>query len=274
MSAVGELIGRSNRLGADPRNTNYAGGNASAKGRTGRSWPRRASATGCRGATSEQCEARSVEIIRAAAQFIAESGKPDPFGPIIPQYEPLPETARHARAAELAPVIRGLACTGRPLVGHYTDSDVVLDFIARAGHPRLAALGTSGSSTGRWRRSSWPACPGPGRWPPGSRWSPGPDRGSGGRSRCGWRPRGRACWSPTGTGSSAAVAAEIGGPDVAVPFTVDVTDEEQVAAAVAAAALAFGGVDLVVNNAGLSISEPLTFSVTGWPPPSGTCSSA
>ena len=32
MSVVEELIGRSNRLGADPRNTNYAGGNASAKG--------------------------------------------------------------------------------------------------------------------------------------------------------------------------------------------------------------------------------------------------
>src|SRR5215212_2820071 len=30
--AVAELIGRSNRLGADPRNTNYAGGNTSAKG--------------------------------------------------------------------------------------------------------------------------------------------------------------------------------------------------------------------------------------------------
>ena len=29
---VSELIGRSNRLGSDPRNTNYAGGNASAKG--------------------------------------------------------------------------------------------------------------------------------------------------------------------------------------------------------------------------------------------------
>jgi rhamnose utilization protein RhaD (predicted bifunctional aldolase and dehydrogenase) len=29
---VGQLIGRSNRLGADPRNTNYAGGNTSAKG--------------------------------------------------------------------------------------------------------------------------------------------------------------------------------------------------------------------------------------------------
>ena len=37
----------------------------------------------------------------------------------------------------------------------------------------------------------------------------------------------------------------------------DVTDEDGVAAAFAAAVLAFGGVDLVVNNAGLSISRPL-----------------
>src|SRR5215467_8460619 len=29
---VGELVARSNRLGSDPRNTNYAGGNTSAKG--------------------------------------------------------------------------------------------------------------------------------------------------------------------------------------------------------------------------------------------------
>lgn len=29
---VTELIARSNRLGADPKNTNYAGGNTSAKG--------------------------------------------------------------------------------------------------------------------------------------------------------------------------------------------------------------------------------------------------
>jgi NAD(P)-dependent dehydrogenase (short-subunit alcohol dehydrogenase family) len=36
-----------------------------------------------------------------------------------------------------------------------------------------------------------------------------------------------------------------------------VTDEDGVAAAVRAATLAFGGVDLVVNNAGLSISKPL-----------------
>src|SRR3954469_20073445 len=31
-STVAELIARSNRLGSDPKNTNYAGGNTSAKG--------------------------------------------------------------------------------------------------------------------------------------------------------------------------------------------------------------------------------------------------
>jgi rhamnulose-1-phosphate aldolase/alcohol dehydrogenase len=53
------------------------------------------------------------------------------------------------------------------------------------------------------------------------------------------------------------VAEEIGSADVAVEVMVDVTDEDGVAAAFAATVLAFGGVDLVVNNAGLSISRPL-----------------
>jgi rhamnulose-1-phosphate aldolase/alcohol dehydrogenase len=57
--------------------------------------------------------------------------------------------------------------------------------------------------------------------------------------------------------SAAAVAQELGGPDKAVPVTVDVTSEEQVEAALEQALLAFGGVDLVVNNAGISISKPL-----------------
>jgi NAD(P)-dependent dehydrogenase (short-subunit alcohol dehydrogenase family) len=45
--------------------------------------------------------------------------------------------------------------------------------------------------------------------------------------------------------------------DVAVAVTADVTHEEGAAEAVRAAVVAFGGVDLVVNNAGLSISKPL-----------------
>ena len=53
------------------------------------------------------------------------------------------------------------------------------------------------------------------------------------------------------------MAAEIGGPDAAISVASDVTDAGQVAASIAEAALAFGGVDLVVNNAGLSLSRSL-----------------
>ncbi|GAB2826958.1 bifunctional rhamnulose-1-phosphate aldolase/short-chain dehydrogenase [Actinocorallia aurea] len=95
------------------------------------------------GETSAQCQANSLEIIAAAEAFLAENGKAEPFGPVIAGYEALPEDARRERAAELFPLIRGLASTDRPQVGHFTDSDVVLDFVARAEHPRLAALGTS-----------------------------------------------------------------------------------------------------------------------------------
>ncbi|WP_293695905.1 bifunctional aldolase/short-chain dehydrogenase [uncultured Agrococcus sp.] len=56
---------------------------------------------------------------------------------------------------------------------------------------------------------------------------------------------------------SAAAAAELGGPDIAVGVACDVTNEADVRAAVDAAVLAFGGLDLVVNNAGLSLSKPL-----------------
>ena len=95
------------------------------------------------GATSEECEARSLEIIRTAESFLAERGRPKPFGPALDGYGALPADERRARAAALAPVIRGLASTDRPQVGHFTDTDVVLDFLAAAEHPRLAALGTS-----------------------------------------------------------------------------------------------------------------------------------
>jgi rhamnulose-1-phosphate aldolase/alcohol dehydrogenase len=53
------------------------------------------------------------------------------------------------------------------------------------------------------------------------------------------------------------VAAELGGSDRAVAAPVDVTSEEEIAAAFRSAVLAFGGVDLVVNNAGISLSRPL-----------------
>ena len=54
-----------------------------------------------------------------------------------------------------------------------------------------------------------------------------------------------------------AAAAEIGGSDVAIGVAADVSDEDAVQAMVDAAVLAFGGLDLVVNNAGLSLSKSL-----------------
>jgi NAD(P)-dependent dehydrogenase (short-subunit alcohol dehydrogenase family) len=54
-----------------------------------------------------------------------------------------------------------------------------------------------------------------------------------------------------------AAAAELGTTDVAIGVATDVTDEAQVQAAIDATVLAFGGLDLVVNNAGLSLSKPL-----------------
>ncbi|SBN64319.1 rhamnulose-1-phosphate aldolase/alcohol dehydrogenase [Curtobacterium sp. 9128] len=95
------------------------------------------------GTTSDEAEANSRWIIDTAEQYIAANGKPDPFGPVRAGFEALPSDERRARAAALAPTIRGIAGHDKPVVGHVTDSDVVLDFLASEKAPGLAALGTS-----------------------------------------------------------------------------------------------------------------------------------
>ncbi|WP_431867283.1 bifunctional aldolase/short-chain dehydrogenase [Microbacterium paraoxydans] len=95
------------------------------------------------GDTSEEAEANSLWMIDTAAAHIAEHGSPTPFGGTRSGFEALPEPERRARAAALAGTIRGLASTDKPMVGHFTDSDVVLDFLASEKAPVLAALGTS-----------------------------------------------------------------------------------------------------------------------------------
>jgi len=54
-----------------------------------------------------------------------------------------------------------------------------------------------------------------------------------------------------------AAAAELGNTDVAIGVAANVADAAGVQAAIDATLLAFGGIDLVVNNAGLSLSKPL-----------------
>jgi len=62
--------------------------------------------------------------------------------------------------------------------------------------------------------------------------------------------------------SAMAVAAELGGPDVAIGLAADVTQEADVRSIMQSAVLAFGGVDIVVNNAGLAMSKSLLETTT------------
>jgi len=327
------------------------------------------------GATSAACEANSLEIIRTAQAFLDEHGRPEPFGPVV--LDALPEGRRRERAAALAPLVRALASTDARQVGHLTDSPVVLDFLARARMPELAALGTScpdhflrtkvrplvldlppdappaeveerlrelhaayrddyrayyqryADADSPPMRGADPAIvlvPGIGMFSFGrdkqtarvagefyvnainvmrgaesvSGYAPIDEREkfrieywaleeaklrrasapkplatrialvTGGGSGIGAATARRlaaegACVVVADRDAEAAtrVAAELGSADVAVPVVVDVTDEAAVAQAVREAVLAFGGLDLVVNNAGLSVSKPLLETTTG-----------
>jgi rhamnulose-1-phosphate aldolase len=95
------------------------------------------------GETSGEAEQNSSWIIDTAADYIEQHGKADPFGGVVPGFEALPDADRRARAAALAPTIRGLASTDKPMVGHFTDDERVLEFLACEKAPALAALGTS-----------------------------------------------------------------------------------------------------------------------------------
>ncbi|WP_210480166.1 bifunctional aldolase/short-chain dehydrogenase [Naasia sp. SYSU D00948] len=323
------------------------------------------------GDTSDEAEANSLWIIATAEKYIQEHGKADPFGAVLDGYEALPDEERRAKAARLAPTIRGLASTDRPMVGSFTDDPVVLDFLARAEHPRLAALGTScpdhflrtkvkpmvldlpatasvEDSITRLKelheeyRADYQAyydrhatpdspairgadplivlVPGVGMFSYGankqtarvagefyinainvmrgaealSTYAPISDEE---KFRIEYwaleeaklqrmpKPKSHASRVAIVTGAASgigkaiatrlaaegacvviadldlakaqAAAEEIGNSDVAIGVQANVTDEEQVQAAIDATVLAFGGVDLVVNNAGLSLSKPL-----------------
>jgi len=323
------------------------------------------------GDTSDDCEARSLEIIATAQRYLDAHGRTEPLGDVVLEFQPLPDGQRRERAAALAAVLRGLASTDHPQVGHFTDRPVVLDFLARRKHPALAALGTScpdhflrtkvapllldlppgtplpevsqrlrelhAAYRDAYRayyeryadeatppmRGADPAIilvPGIGMFSFGadkqtarvagefyvnainvmrgaeavSSYSPIPESekfrieywaleeaklrrrpkprplatrvalvtggGSGiGRATAQRLAAEGACVvvADRDGGAAQKAASEIGSADVAVGVTSDVTDEASVIEAFRVAALAFGGVDLVVNNAGLSISRPL-----------------
>ena len=95
------------------------------------------------GSTSEECEQTSLEMIHRATAFLAAEGVDEPLGPVREGYEPLDLDERRAQASELGPFLRGLAGTDGPVVGHWNDDDLVLDFLSRDQTPRVAPMGTS-----------------------------------------------------------------------------------------------------------------------------------
>jgi rhamnulose-1-phosphate aldolase len=95
------------------------------------------------GDTSEEAESNSLWIIDTAQAYLDEHGSRAPFGGVRAGFAALSADERRAKAAALAPTIRGLASHDRPQVGHFTDAEVVLDFLASEKAPALAELGTS-----------------------------------------------------------------------------------------------------------------------------------
>ena len=95
------------------------------------------------GKTSAEAQKNSLWIIKTAEEYLAAKGKKAPFGKTVAKNAALPKAERRAKAAALAATLRGIASHDKPMVGHFDDSDVVLDFLGSANAPKLAALGTS-----------------------------------------------------------------------------------------------------------------------------------
>jgi rhamnulose-1-phosphate aldolase/alcohol dehydrogenase len=95
------------------------------------------------GATSDEAERNSRWIIGTAQTYLDAHGRPEPFGSVVAERAALPERERHAKAAALAPHLRAIASHDHRMIGHYTDTAVVHEFLAGAKLFALAALGTS-----------------------------------------------------------------------------------------------------------------------------------
>lgn len=95
------------------------------------------------GDTSYECYINSLEVIEMASEYIAK--KIEENGQVFggQKIESLPADERKNKAAQIMPLLRGLASSENRMVGHFTDSDVVLEFINSNDLERLAPMGTS-----------------------------------------------------------------------------------------------------------------------------------
>lgn len=91
---------------------------------------------------ARDCYDLTLEIIQTATDWFAtETADKEAFGG--PVHQSLTPEDRRSVAAQLMPTIRGVVSGQQYMVGHFTDSDTVLDFVNAKDMERLAALGTS-----------------------------------------------------------------------------------------------------------------------------------
>ncbi|MFG6687361.1 bifunctional aldolase/short-chain dehydrogenase [Mariniflexile sp. HNIBRBA6329] len=95
------------------------------------------------GDTSYECYMNSLEVIEMASEYIENKikEKGSVFGG--KKVESLAKEERLEKAAQLMPLLRGLCSSEKRMIGHFSDSDVVLEFINSNDLARLAPLGTS-----------------------------------------------------------------------------------------------------------------------------------
>lgn len=95
------------------------------------------------GETSYESYINSLEVIEAASQYIedqiAKNGSV--FGG--QKINSLSSDQRKDKAAQLAPLLRGLCSSENAMIGHFTDDEKVLEYINSNDLERLAPMGTS-----------------------------------------------------------------------------------------------------------------------------------
>ena len=95
------------------------------------------------GDTSYECYMNSLEVIEMASEYIEQKLKEqgEVFGG--QKVESLPKKERLEKASQLMPLLRGLCSSENRMIGHFSDTDVVMQYINSNDLERLAPMGTS-----------------------------------------------------------------------------------------------------------------------------------
>ncbi|WP_299062682.1 bifunctional aldolase/short-chain dehydrogenase [uncultured Polaribacter sp.] len=95
------------------------------------------------GDTSYECYINSLEVIEMASEYIEQKLKEqgEVFGG--QKVESLPKEERLEKAAQIMPLLRGLCSSENRMIGHFSDTDVVMQYINSHDLERLAPMGTS-----------------------------------------------------------------------------------------------------------------------------------